>query len=116
MDIRKTGIVLNGFIHDFFSGYWLASMITIILLHNFQAEYPGVSDLLMVIEQFFFWNTIAAVIVIFATGGIRTFTYVDNFYGKEIEDSRRKLLVVKHIILFAVFGISGYFAYTMAFH
>lgn len=116
MDIKKTAIVLNGFIHDFSTGYWVASMITIILLHNFQTKYPGISDLLIVIEQFFFWNTIGAVIVIFATGGIRTFTYVDNFYGKEIEDSRRKLLVIKHIILFVIFGISGYFAYKMAFH
>jgi len=116
MDIKKTAIVLNGFIHDFSTGYWLASMITIILLHNFQAQYPEVSELLMVIEQFFFWNTIVAVVVIFATGGIRTFTYVDNFYGKEIEDSRRKLLIIKHFILFAIFGISGYFAYIMAFH
>lgn len=116
MDFKKTAIVLNGFIHDFSTGYWVASMITIILLHNFQVKYPGISDPLMMIEQFFFWNTIGAAIVIFATGGIRTFTYVDNFYGKEIEDSRRKLLVTKHIILFLIFGISSYFAYIMAFH
>ena len=116
MDLKKTAIVVNGFIHDFSTGYWLASMITITLLHNFQTKFPEVSGLLLVIEQFFFWNTIGAVIVIFATGGIRTFTYVDNFYGKEIEDSRRKLLVIKHIIMLAIFGIGGYFAYIMAFH
>jgi uncharacterized membrane protein len=116
LNLKKTAIVLNGFIHDFFTGYWLASMITIILVHDLQAKYPGVSDLLLAIEQFFFWNSIVAVIVIFATGGVRTFTYIDNFYGADIEASRRKLLVIKHILLFAIFGISGYFAYGMAFH
>ena len=116
MELKKTAIVLNGFLHDFSTGYWVASMITIILLHNFQAQYPGLSEMISVIERFFFWNTIGAVIVIFATGGVRTFTYVDNFYGKEIEASRRKLLAIKHIILFTIFGISGYFAYGMAFH
>ena len=114
--IKKAAIVLNGFIHDFATGYWLSAMIAIYLLHRFQGNYPGVAGLLGTIERFFFWNTIGAVVVIFASGGMRTFTYVDNFYGPEAEKTRRRMLVMKHIILIAVFSAGGYWAYTMAFH
>jgi uncharacterized membrane protein len=74
-----------------------------------------VADLLGRIERFFFWNTIGAVIVIFATGGMRTFTYVDNFYGPEAEKTRRRMLVVKHVVLIALFAAGGFWAYTAAF-
>jgi uncharacterized membrane protein len=113
--IKKVAIVLNGFIHDFATGYWLSGMIAIYLLHRFQGEYPAVADLLGIIERFFFWNTMAAAVVIFATGGMRTFTYVDNFYGAEAEKVRRRMLVVKHVVLIALFAAGGYWAYTMAF-
>ncbi len=114
--LRKTAIVLNGFVHDFATGYWLSAMIAIYLLHRFQGEYPAVTDLLGMIERFFFWNTVGAVVVIFATGGMRTFTYVDNFYGPEAEATRRRMLIVKHVVLIAIFAAGGYWAYTTAFH
>jgi hypothetical protein len=40
---------------------------------------------------------------------------VDNFFGPEVEKTRRRMLVVKHVVLLAVFGIGGYWAYTTAF-
>lgn len=113
--LKKVAVVLNGFVHDFATGYWLAAMIAIYLLHGLQGSYPQVADLLGRIERFFFWNTVGAVVVIFATGGMRTFTYVDNFYGPEAERTRRRMLVVKHVVLIAVFTAGGFWAYTMAF-
>ncbi len=104
-NIKKAAVVLNGFIHDFATGYW-----------RFQGSYPAVAFLLTRIEQFFFWNTIGAAVIIFATGGMRTFTYVDNFYGPEAERTRRRMLVAKHIVLIAVFASGGLWAYVMAFH
>ena len=115
MKLNKSLQVLNGFIHDFATGYWLASMITIISLHNFQAQYPELAGQLNILERFFFWNTIAAVVVIFVTGGVRTFTYVDNFYGQDAEKTRRKMLMIKHIVMFIIFGAGAYLAYGMAF-
>jgi uncharacterized membrane protein len=114
--VRKIAVVLNGFIHDFATGYWLSAMIAIGLLHRFQGEYPAVAGILGSIERFFFWNTVGAVVVIFATGGMRTFTYVDNVFGQETEHTRRKMLIVKHVILIAIFTVGGYWAYTRAFH
>ena len=114
--LKKIAVVLNGFIHDFATGYWLSAMIALFFLHRFQGEYPAVAELLGRIERFFFWNTIGAAATIFATGGMRTFTYVDNFYGPEAEKVRRKMLVIKHVLLIITFGVCGYWAWTMAFH
>jgi uncharacterized membrane protein len=114
--IRKVAIVLNGFIHDFATGYWLSAMIAIFFLHRFQGQYPAVAELLGIMERFFFWNTIGAAAVIFATGGMRTFTYVDNVFGPEAEKTRRRMLIVKHVVLIAIFAAGGYWAYLRAFH
>lgn len=116
MDLKKTAIVLNGFVHDFATGYWLSAMIVIHFLHDFQGKYPAVAGLLNVLEKFFFWNTIGAVVVILATGAGRTFTYVDNVFGESTEKTRRRMLIIKHVLLFAVFGAGGWWAYTVTFH
>lgn len=115
MKLNKKLQVLNGFIHDFSTGYWLASMITIFSLNNFQAQYRELDGQLNILERFFFWNTIASVVVIFATGGIRTFTYIDNFYGEDAEKTRRRMLIIKHVLMFLIFGAGGYLAYGMVF-
>lgn len=108
-------MVLIGFIHDLASGYWLSCMITIAFLNNFAANYPEISGQLNILERFFFWNSIGALLLIFLTGGVRTFTYVDNFYGKDTEKIRRKLLLIKHIGLFVIFGAGSFLAYKMSF-
>ena len=107
--------VLNGFIHDFATGYWLSSLIAIRFLHGFQAKYASVSDQLGIIERFFFWNSIVAVVAIFATGAGRSFTYVDNVFGAQTEKTRRTMLAVKHVILLAIIGAGSWWAYDMAF-
>ncbi len=115
MSFKKIVIVLNGFIHDFATGYWLSAMIALYFLHGFQARYPAVAALLGVVERFFFWNSIGAVVVILATGAGRTFTYVENVFGEQTERTRRRMLFIKHIILFAIFGAGGWWAYLVTF-
>lgn len=46
----------------------------------------------------------------------RTFTYIENYYGEDAEKMRRKMLAVKHILLFGIFGSGTYWQYTMAFN
>jgi uncharacterized membrane protein len=115
MIIKRAAIVLNGFVHDFMTGYWLSAMITIYLLNDFQVKYPALVDLLGSVKRFFFWNTVAGVVVILATGGMRSFTYVDNFFGPEAEQTRRRMLIIKHVILLALFGGGEYWAYGVTF-
>jgi uncharacterized membrane protein len=113
--IKKAAVVMNGFIHDFATGYWLSDLIAIYLLHGFRGQSAELALTLGGIERFFFWNSVGAAITIFATGGMRTFTYVDNFYGPEAEQTRRRMLVIKHILLLAIVGSGSYWAYCTAF-
>jgi uncharacterized membrane protein len=114
--MKKIFTVLNGFVHDFMTGYWLSALLVLYFLRDFQGRFPDLARELGVIERFFFWNSAGAVVVILATGGIRGFTYVDNIYGPEAEQTRRRMLVIKHIVLLALFGFGEYWAYCMAFH
>ena len=113
--LKKAAIVLNGFIHDFATGYWLSDLIAIYLLHGYRAESAALAGTLGGIERFFFWNSVGAAITIFATGGMRSFTYVDNFYGPEAEATRRKMLIIKHVLLIVIIGSGSYWAYRTAF-
>ncbi len=116
MNLKKSTAVLNGFIHDFTAGYWVAAMIAIAVLHDMHHTYPTVTVILNKLERIFFWQSIVALVVILATGAGRTFTYVDNWYGEDSEDARRRMLFIKHIILFIVFGIGYWFVFGMTFH
>ena len=113
--LKKIAIVLNGFIHDFATGYWLSDLIAIYLLHGYRAGAPALAAILGGIERFFFWNAVGAAVTIFATGGMRSFTYVDNFYGPEAEKTRRKMLIIKHVVLLAVVGSGTYWAFCTAY-
>src|SRR5690348_15031731 len=103
MNLKKTAVILNGFIHDFASGYWLAAIVTIVLLHRSHLANPTLTGIVNPIERFFFWQSVAAMVLILATGAGRTFTYVDNWYGSEAESARRRMLIIKHVVLFAAF-------------
>lgn len=116
INMKKIAIVLNGFIHDFATGYWLAAIIVIGMLHRHHTGSPDLLPALNCIERFFFWNSVGAVVVIFATGAGRTWTYVDNAFGEETEGTRRRMLIIKHLVLLSVFGAGGYWAYFITFH
>jgi uncharacterized membrane protein len=116
MSFRKTAIVLNGFLHDFMTGYWLSALIAITFLHRFQQENPPLANLLGRIEHFFFWNSVGATFVILATGAGRTFTYVDQVFGADTEQTRRKMLAIKHVILLTLFGAGTWYAWRLTFH
>ena len=79
-------------------------------MHRFYEQYSAVAEILGNMERFFFWNTIGAAAIIFATGGMRTFTYVDNIFGPAAENIRRTMLIAKHVILILLFAEGGYWA------
>ena len=116
MNLKKTAVILNGFIHDFASGYWLAAIVTIALLHRCHGVNQELTGIVNPIERLFFWQSVGAMVLILATGAGRTFTYVDNWYGPEAERARRRMLIVKHCILFAAFGAGYLFVWGKVFH
>ncbi len=116
MDIKKSAIIFNGFLHDFAAGIWLAAIVTITLLHNAHLEHPEVVAVLNHLERLFFWGSVVAMVIITATGAGRTFTYVENWYGADAERVRRKMLIIKHVVLFGCFAAGYLVVYAKVFH
>jgi uncharacterized membrane protein len=114
--VRRTAVIINGFVHDFAAGIWLAAIATIAILHRAHGAHPEVTAVLNLLERQFFWISLGAAVAIMATGAGRTFTYVDNWYGAGAEAVRRRLLIIKHVILLAGFGMGYWLVYGMVFH
>lgn len=116
MSLKKSLIVVNGFVHDFAAGIWLAAIVAVLWLHDAHLAEPSTSTVLNLLERRLFWSSVAAALLIMATGAGRTFTYVDNWYGEDTEEERRRALVVKHIILFIAYGIGYLWVWKKVFH
>jgi len=112
--VKSALTVIIGFVHDFASGCWAATVFAIAYLDGREVD-TGAATLLGELERSFFWIGIACIVVVFATGAGRTFTYVDQHYGPEAERQRRRLLIIKHVVLVIVFGAGTAWQYIMAF-
>lgn len=112
--MNKAFTIIIGFVHDFAAGCWAATVLGIYWLSR-QSVTAEVGAVLLGMKRQFFWAGIVCVIIVFATGAGRTFTYVDNVYGPEAEKRRRKLLIIKHVLLLAVFGLGIWWQYSMTF-
>ncbi len=116
MEFKKTAIIINGFIHDFAAGIWLACIVTIAWLHGAHSDEPSTISVLNMLERRLFWASVAAAVLIMATGAGRTFTYVDNWYGEDAERARRRALIVKHVILFSAYALGYLWVWGKVFH
>jgi len=116
MSLKKSLIVLNGFIHDFAAGIWLAAIVAIAWLHDAHLAEPATRNVLNLLERRLFWSSVAAAVLIMATGAGRTFTYVDNWYGEDAEQARRRALVIKHVVLFAAYSLGYFWVWEKVFH
>ncbi|OGW25043.1 MAG: hypothetical protein A2X59_06480 [Nitrospirae bacterium GWC2_42_7] len=112
--MKKAFTIFIGFLHDFAAGCWAAAMFAIYWL-NRQAVPPESSDVILGLKKQFFYFGIVCVLIVFATGAGRTFTYANNLYGENAEKMRRKMLILKHIVLFSVFGLGLYWGWTTVF-
>lgn len=116
MNTKKTVIIVNGFLHDFAAGIWLACIVTIVWLHGAHIAESSTVSVLNILERRLFWASVAAAALIMATGAGRTFTYVDNWYGEDAERARRKALIVKHVILFSAYTLGYLWVWGKVFH
>lgn len=116
MSLKKSLIVINGFVHDFAAGIWLAAIVAIVWLHDAHLAEPATRDVLNLLERRLLWSSVAAAVLIMATGAGRTFTYVDNWYGEDAENSRRRALLIKHLILFSAYAVGYLWVWGKVFH
>lgn len=115
--MKKAFTILVGFIHDFAAGCWGASVLAVYWVDGTAMQRPELKAMLDGLERRFFWAGLACVAIVLIAGMGRTFTYayIGDVYGADAEKMRRKLLVIKHIILFTLFGLGIWWQYNMAF-
>ena len=112
--MKKILTILIGFIHDWAAGCWAATVLAIYWLQR-QSVPVEMSGIIFGLKKQLFYAGLICVILVFATGAGRTFTYVEDVYGQDAEKVRRKMLIIKHIILLTVFGSGIFWQYTMVF-
>ena len=114
--MKKALTIIIGFVHDFAAGCWAATVLAIYWLskQSFSAE---VGVIMLGLKKQLFWAGIACVVTVVLAGVGRTFTYayVGSVYGEDAEKLRRRMLAVKHIILFTVFCLGIWWQYSMVF-
>lgn len=76
---------------------------------------PELAAALSGLKREFFAAGLLCIVLVMATGVGRSFTYIDNVYGATSEQSRRRLLVIKHIALLTVFGLGTWWQYATIF-
>lgn len=116
MSLKKSLVVLNGFVHDFAAGIWLAAIVAIVWLHDAHLSEPSATKVLNLLERRLFWSSVVAAVLILATGAGRTFTYVDNWYGEDAEMARRKALIIKHVVLLSAYSLGYLWVWKKVFH
>ena len=112
--MKKALTIFIGFIHDWAAGCWAATVLAIYWLQR-QSVPVEMSGIIFGLKKQLFYAGLICVILVFATGAGRTFTYVEDVYGQDAEKVRRKMLIIKHIILLTVFGSGIFWQYTMVF-
>jgi hypothetical protein len=109
-------IILNNFVHDMVTGLWVSSVLVIYLLKKRAMDLEGIfiSAALHDVMRFFFWLGIVSIIVILITGSFRIFYFRRESVTHERE-TKKKLLIVKHVLLTVVFIGGTYLAYLYSF-
>lgn len=113
--MHKALTIFIGFLHDFAAGCWAATVLAVYWVDRVAAQRPELKPALDGLERQFFWAGVGCTSVVFLAGMGRTFTYVDNVYGAEAEQARRRLLMIKHIVLFTAFGLGTWWQYGLVF-
>jgi hypothetical protein len=112
--MKKAFTVVIGFVHDFAAGCWAATVLAVYHLGQVIPG-PGCQDVVRALQKEFFYIGIVCIFIVLGAGAGRTFTYIPNVYGEDAEKSRRKMLITKHLILLAVFGLGTFWQYRMTY-
>jgi putative copper export protein len=114
--MKKALTIVIGFLHDFAAGCWGATVLAVYWVHRIEAR-QALGDLFFGLKKQFFFLGLGCVVLVLVAGAGRTFTYayIGNVYGEDAEKLRRKMLIIKHIILVAVFGLGIWWQYTMVY-
>jgi len=109
-------IIINNFVHDLFTGLWISSVLVIYLLSRKAGFAQGtpLTTSLQGVMKVFFWLGLFSILVIIITGIFRLLEYKFQNRGAS-EPLKKKILILKHILLGAIFLGGTYLAYIRAF-
>lgn len=113
--MKKAFTIFIGFVHDFAAGIWAATLLAVYWLHR--VSDAQLETVLQALMKEFFYIGLVCIAIVFLAGIGRTFTYayVGEVYGADAERTRKKMLIIKHVILLIVFGSGTYWQYVMVF-
>lgn len=113
--MKKAFTIFVGFMHDFAAGCWAATVLAVYWLDRIADA--GLQSGLTGLKREFFYIGIVCFIIVLIAGAGRTFSYayIESVNDEDAEKMRKKMLIIKHIILFAVFGSGIWWQWTMTF-
>ncbi|HAK59122.1 MAG TPA: hypothetical protein DCO77_01895 [Nitrospiraceae bacterium] len=113
---NKWLIILNDFSHDLFSGFWMSCILVLYVLDR-KADAAGgllLASELREVMALFFWLVISSLAVVLITGIMRSITYRRE-RDEDTEQVKKKMLIIKHVFLGAVFSGGTWLAYSLTF-
>ncbi len=116
--MNKAFTIFIGFLHDFAAGCWAATVLAVYWVDRIAMQRPELKITFDLLERQFFWAGVGCTAIVLLAGMGRTFTYayIGSVYGEPSEQLRRKMLIIKHIVLFTVFGLGTWWQYGMSFN
>jgi len=107
--------IIIAYIHDFASALWVAAMLAVYWTTRIAAP-SGLDEFLFQFKKDFFYFGLICLAIVMVTGAGRTFTYSSGQFGDNAEDTKKKILIIKHIIGFVIYGLGTYWQYLMVFN
>ncbi|GAB4278076.1 MAG: hypothetical protein Kow0056_10000 [Coriobacteriia bacterium] len=109
----KYARIVNNFVHDLATGTWAASILVLWVLSD-RAQGMPAETMSAVTDagRAVFALCVAALLLIFATGGIRLRYWKEQAEDGAVEEKRRALLV-KHVAFLVVYSAGTYVAWLL---
>jgi uncharacterized membrane protein len=104
--VREKLTILNAFIHDVATGTWIGTLVLLTVLHRetSQPAWSVAAALVPGLERKFLVLTWVSLAVILLTGVFRMLTWKVFGWTGDVEQSRIRLLKVKHAVLGIAFA------------
>ncbi len=114
--MRDTLTVINSFIHDMATGVWVAVLFMMYIVsgraHEL-ADIPRGAAFIGGIMDSLWILAVASMVVVLLTGIIRAVTFKRYGWTGDVARSRKRLLMIKHIILGVMVALGLYLQFIL---
>ena len=107
--------IFIGFVHDLAFGCWAATVLAVWWLERMSEENIQLTEIINNLQKSFFYLGLGMVALVLLSGMGRTFTYASYVYSENAEALRKRMLIIKHVFLFIVFGAGIWWQYSLIY-